>query len=484
MALGHEQEPLAEIARLRAELERALLENQLLREKINLMLARLFDKSSESVDPSQLELVLDPDEAKKADAAGSADPGPAAEAPDATSDEAPAARTKRSPRKPRDTSHLHVEETVLIHDEVAGNPEAFREIERIFTDRFDYQPGRIFIHRTVRVVHVAKDNPDAVPLKPAAPPSLGLGATSRLVAYVTAAKYCHHRPHYRTQGIVLRRHGVHLPRHKLCHWDKVVAETIEPLYKLVHGGLLDGGNLQADETPVKYLDPGKGKTSTGYLWVIHAPRAGHKGDILYQWHTSRKAACLDELLGKNYRGNLQTDAYAGYPAWAAGKDGIDLSNCWAHARREFHEALKIGQRLAAGPLAAIQKIYRIETELRERGATADERAAVRRHDSFAAFENWRRAQGHRLVLAETDGATPLPEFAFCAGDIVLVGRESAGVTAEVHAAAEASLHIPMRAGLRSLNVARAAAMVMGEALRQTGGFPGRDGTEDGHPEAR
>lgn len=382
MTPGHEQEPLAEIARLRAELERALLENQLLREKINLMLARLFDKSSESVDPSQLELVLDPDEAKKADAAGSADPGPAAETPD----EAPAARTKRPPRKPRDTSHLQVEETVLIHDEVAGNPEAFREIERLVTDRFDYQPGRIFIHRTVRVVHVAKDNPDAVPLKPAAPPSLGLGATSRLVAYVTAAKYCHHRPHYRTQGIVLRRHGVHLPRHKLCHWDKVVAETIEPLYKLVHRGLLDGGNLQADETPVKYLDPGKGKTSTGYLWVIHAPRAGLKGDILYQWHTSRKATCLDELLGKSYRGNLQTDAYAGYPAWAAGKDGIDLSNCWAHARREFHDALKIGQRLAAGPLAAIQKIYRIETGLRERSATADERAAVRRQQSAPVLE--------------------------------------------------------------------------------------------------
>ncbi len=115
---------------------------------------------------------------------------------------------------------------------------------------------------------------------------------------------------------------------------------------------MHSGNLQADETPVKYLDPGKGKTSTGYLWVIHAPRNGIKGDILYQWHTSRKAACLDELLG-NYQGNLQTDAYAGYTSWTAGKDGIDLSSCWAHARREFHEALKIGQRLAAGPIAII-----------------------------------------------------------------------------------------------------------------------------------
>ncbi|MNL83864.1 tRNA (guanosine(18)-2'-O)-methyltransferase [compost metagenome] len=81
------------------------------------------------------------------------------------------------------------------------------------------------------------------------------------------------------------------------------------------------------------------------------------------------------------------------------------------------------------------------------------------------------------MLAETDGATPLPEFSFRPGDIVLVGRESAGVTPEVWAAADASLHIPMRPGLRSLNVALAAAMVMGEALRQIGGFPRRDGSE-------
>jgi tRNA (cytidine/uridine-2'-O-)-methyltransferase len=109
---------------------------------------------------------------------------------------------------------------------------------------------------------------------------------------------------------------------------------------------------------------------------------------------------------------------------------------------------------------------------------------VRRHDSFAAFDGWRKAEGHRLVLAETDGATPLPGFVFQPGDIILVGRESAGVTAEARAAAETSLHIPMRPNLRSLNVALAAAMVMGEALRQTGGFPGRDGTDDDHLEAR
>jgi transposase len=272
-----------------------------------------------------------------------------------------------------------------MRDEAAADPEAYRELERIVTDRFDYQPGRIFINRTVRLVHVAKNDPDATPIKPAAPRSLGLGATARLVAYTIAAKYCHHRPHYRTEGILQRRHGVHIPRNTLCHWDKVVADTLEPLYKLIHRSLLATRNLQADETPVKYLDPGKGKTATGYLWVIHAPRNGIKGDILYQWHTSRKAACLDELLG-NYQGNLQTDAYAGYKSWTTGKDGIDLSSCWAHARREFHEALKIGQRLAAGPIAIIAKLYQIETGLRERSATATERAAVRQQQSAPVLE--------------------------------------------------------------------------------------------------
>jgi tRNA (cytidine/uridine-2'-O-)-methyltransferase len=116
-----------------------------------------------------------------------------------------------------------------------------------------------------------------------------------------------------------------------------------------------------------------------------------------------------------------------------------------------------------------------DRHFRRSGMDYLERAAVTRHDSFAAFDVWRRSQGHRLVLAETDGQTPLSKFSFQPGDIVLVGRESAGVTADVQAAAEASLHIPMRPGLRSLNVALAAAIVMGEALRQIGAFPHRDG---------
>ena len=94
---------------------------------------------------------------------------------------------------------------------------------------------------------------------------------------------------------------------------------------------------------------------------------------------------------------------------------------------------------------------------------ADSRAA------FAAFDAARLLRGSRLVLLSTRGAAPYTDFAYAAADTLLVGRESAGVPDGVHAAADASVRIPLREGLRSLNVAVAAAMVLGEALRQTGG---------------
>lgn len=95
----------------------------------------------------------------------------------------------------------------------------------------------------------------------------------------------------------------------------------------------------------------------------------------------------------------------------------------------------------------------------------------RRHASFAAFDAHRRAEGRRLVLFTTKAAAPLHDFAFRADDVLLFGRESAGVPAEVHAIADARLAIPMRAGMRSLNVAVSAGIALAEALRQTGGFP-------------
>jgi tRNA (cytidine/uridine-2'-O-)-methyltransferase len=91
----------------------------------------------------------------------------------------------------------------------------------------------------------------------------------------------------------------------------------------------------------------------------------------------------------------------------------------------------------------------------------------RRHDSWVKFEEWRRLGGRRLLLFTTKGATPYLDFRYRASDILLFGRESAGVPESVTEAADMRLVIPVQGGLRSLNVAMAAAMALGEALRQT-----------------
>lgn len=96
------------------------------------------------------------------------------------------------------------------------------------------------------------------------------------------------------------------------------------------------------------------------------------------------------------------------------------------------------------------------------------KAEVHRHTGWAAFHE---ARAGRLVLFTTRGATPLYDFAFQPGDVLLFGRESAGVPEEVHAVADARVVIPLAPGARSLNVVTAAAIALAEALRQTNGFP-------------
>jgi tRNA (cytidine/uridine-2'-O-)-methyltransferase len=92
--------------------------------------------------------------------------------------------------------------------------------------------------------------------------------------------------------------------------------------------------------------------------------------------------------------------------------------------------------------------------------------SVTRHDSWSKFQDWRTSQGYRLLLFTTKGATNYLDFRYEPSDILLLGRETAGVTDEVVAAADARLVIPVKPGLRSLNVAMTAAMAAGEALRQ------------------
>jgi len=106
-----------------------------------------------------------------------------------------------------------------------------------------------------------------------------------------------------------------------------------------------------------------------------------------------------------------------------------------------------------------------------------EAVAITRHASWQHFEAWRRRAACRMVLFTTQASNSYLDFRFASDDVLLFGRESAGAPEAVHAAADARLLIPMRPGMRSLNVAMAAALVAGEALRQTAGI-GRQNERD------
>ena len=112
-----------------------------------------------------------------------------------------------------------------------------------------------------------------------------------------------------------------------------------------------------------------------------------------------------------------------------------------------------------------------DKQMRRAGMDYLDRVDWTDHASWASFQDTRAAIAGRLVVLTTKAETDYWNFGFQADDILLTGRESAGVPDEVHAAADARVRIPMAPGMRSLNAAVALSMVLGEALRQTGSFP-------------
>ena len=112
-----------------------------------------------------------------------------------------------------------------------------------------------------------------------------------------------------------------------------------------------------------------------------------------------------------------------------------------------------------------------DSALRRAGMDYLDQANVVRHTSWQAYVSARAKSAGRLVLLSAKAALPYTEFLFEMDDTIVLGRESAGAPDFVHAAANARLRIPLRPGMRSINVALAGAMVLGEALRQMGGFP-------------
>jgi transposase len=169
---------------------------------------------------------------------------------------------------------------------------------------------------------------------------------------------------------------------------ELAADWLRPIYEHIRTGVMAGGYVQVDETPIDYLEPGHGRTRQGYLWTGSRPG----GDVFYHWEASRAAACLDQIIPVDFTGTLQCDGYSAYRTFANGRNGaIELAGCWAHARRKFYEAMEQSPRTAAWLLRQIQNLYRIEARLREHHAGPRLRQAVRASQSRPIVERFQRA---------------------------------------------------------------------------------------------
>lgn len=371
-----ENEMARQLAECREALTQSRRENDLLRQKIDLLLRRVFGSSSERLDKAQLELLLQLS-------------GSSAESVLQNLETTCRSRKKVAVRQHRLPENLPVVEEVIDPEPVKQKPDEWRCIGQEVSEQLDFEPARFLRRRTIRKKYVHRLDFNRAPLIAPLPERLldrSLPAPG-LLAQILVAKYCDHLPLYRQEQIFTQRHKINLPRQTLARWVELVADWLQPIYKHIRTGVMAGGYVQVDETPINYLEPGNGKTRQGYLWTANRPGGG----VFYSWQTSRAAVCLDEIIPQNFTGIIQCDGYAAYRAFANGRSGIELAGCWAHVRRKFYEATIQSPGTSGWLVRQIQNLYQIEANLRASHAGPKRRAAFRASQSRPIIERIQRA---------------------------------------------------------------------------------------------
>jgi transposase len=268
--------------------------------------------------------------------------------------------------------------------------------------QLEYVPGRFKVIRTVRPkLACVKCEAIFQVAAPSRPIPRGLAGPG-LLAHVMVGKYCDHLPLHR-QSRIYARDGVDLDRSTLAGWVAQVHTLLDPLVASLGRYVLQPGKVHADDTPVKVLAPGRGKTRTGRLWVYvrdDRPAASLAPPAAwYRYTPDRKGEHPDRHL-HSFSGILQADAYAGWGG-VYGSGRVTEAACWAHARRpwwdlfEQHQRTQRGaqprdeQGLAAQALRRIQALYAIEAEVR--GKPPDIRRQHRQARAgplLAEFHQW------------------------------------------------------------------------------------------------
>ena len=390
--LDHERTVLA------AEVDRVTQQNDRLEHILNVLRRAHFGRKSERISVEQMALALE-----DVETSFGADDAIAEKKSEIVRREGTNVRRANRGHLPL---HLPREE-VVIEPEAKACPccgGALHVIGEDSAERLDKIPSRLRVIVTRRPKYACRSCTDGVVQAPA-PHRLIPGGlpTEALVADVLEAKYANHLPLYR-QAQIFAREGVQLNRSTLAHWVGFAAAELEPLHARLVEILKASPKLFADETTCPVLDPGRGRTKTGYLWTIardDRPWCGPDPPaVAYLYAPGRGGKhAVRHLAG--YSGILQVDGYVVYEALTdANRVGgaVTLAFCWSHFRRRFYEIAVGGNApIATEALERIGALYKIEADIS--GRSADERRAQRHARTKPLIESlktWLEAQLARV----------------------------------------------------------------------------------------
>ncbi len=254
------------------------------------------------------------------------------------------------------------------------------------TEELEIKPVSVYIRRTIRHKYKAKDADTFLiaPLPERLFPRCMAGTS--LIASILVDKYAYHMPYYR-QAQRFKWGDIPIPATTIEGWGRQGLEVLNILYEFLLKRTRAKGYLQADESPIKVQDGIKeGSCHQGYYWVYYCPL---DSTVLFNYQPGRGAIAAANVLD-GFQGFLQTDGYGVYDKIGK-REGVTHVGCWAHARREFHNALTNDKDTASIALGFIQALYKIEEDAKERNLTPAERKELRLSKALPqmnAFGKW------------------------------------------------------------------------------------------------
>ena len=348
-----------------------------------------FGRRSERLDPDQLALGLEDLDADLARIGTQRSPVVATD-----EESAPKGRATFDDHLPREDVTCD-----LAHEVCPDCGGGLHEVGESVSEMLDWVPAQLRVIRIRRPKYGCRRcNSIHQASAPERPIAKGL-ATSGLLAQVLVSKYCDHSPLYR-QAQIFARHGARIERSTLAGWVGGACWWLEPLHARLAEHVFASAKLFADDTPLPVLDPGRGRTKTGRLWVYardDRPWTGPDPPAVVLFYSPDRKALRPAAHLENFKGVLQVDGYAGFETLVEGGE-VTLAACWAHARRkfyEFHQAT--GSPIAAEALRRIADLYAVEKALRGQSSETRQRAReIEARPLVEAMKPWLEMQLGRV----------------------------------------------------------------------------------------